>query len=353
MKACGQAALLTAVLGLSAAWAQGGAPAYTVTPLPTGPLAAKPPGPASAYYAEPLGLNDGGLVAGAVRSPEATPFACLWEGGKIRAVPGALKPGALATAVGPHGEVAGQVTEADGEHAYLTAAGKLSRLPKLAGCEREWASAVNARGEVCGFAFTAEGQPHACLWPKGAGSAVDLHALVKKALPAAVGSRAFGVNDRGDVVGEAEDEDGRTRAFHYTGGKVVLLAVPGSRESGAAALNNGGQIAGWANLGAGDHLFLFQGGKATDLGVLPRYRDMLPTAINARGEIVGYADSDNSEARERGWLWRGGKLYDLTALLAPGSGYTVGIVRGINTRGQIAGSAVRGSRVEGVLLTPR
>jgi probable HAF family extracellular repeat protein len=319
---------------------------YTATPLGTLPGTA---------FTQPYSINEGGVVVGAARTAEMDSTAFLWQAGKLRALPGLPKIGNSASAINAAGDVAGQISEADGvERGFLISGGKLSRLPRPKGSQNEWVSALNAKGDVCGFGHTADGEPQACLWPKGAAAPVDLHSLIKKAYPQATQSRALGINDQGMVVGEALEDEESGRAFLYAAGKVTILQFLGAKASGADAINNAGAVAGWANPGKGGHLVLYQAGKAQDLGLLTGYSDMNPTAINGRGEIIGFAqESDNSEKPDRAFLYRAGKIQDLTGLLPAGSGITVNTPRALNSKGQIAASGTQGGKSVGLLLAPR
>jgi len=59
------------------------------------------------------------------------------------------------------------------------------------------------------------------------------------------GSLAFGINDAGEVVGEAELADGTVHAVWWVGGVPTDLgAIDGN--SSAWSINNSGQIVGWS-----------------------------------------------------------------------------------------------------------
>ena len=65
-------------------------------------------------------------------------------------------------------------------------------------------------------------------------------------LPGGSGSRALGVNDMGQVVGEGDDSSGDQRAFLYSNGTMQDLGtLPGTIGSVAACINSSGQVAGY------------------------------------------------------------------------------------------------------------
>jgi probable HAF family extracellular repeat protein len=96
------------------------------------------------------------------------------------------------------------------------------------------------------------------------------------------GGAARGVNDKGVVVGNAQDSTGRFIAFMTDESGVLrpFLNLPGSQ--GAAAINQHGAIVGSVN-GIG---YLYEDGEVTMLED-PDWFFLFPTAINDRGWIVG------------------------------------------------------------------
>lgn len=152
------------------------------------------------------------------------------------------------------------------------------------------ACAINNRGTVVGLRV-ASGQPgHAVVWIGG--HETDL----------GVG-QAMAVNDLGQVAGSRGpilDKKSRYGTFHaclWTGGKEVDLGVlPGGSYSTAIGMNDRAQVVGDAErtLPKGNRLplaFLWQGGHIYDLNTLiPNGSGwVLQTAcsINNRGQIVG------------------------------------------------------------------
>lgn len=127
-------------------------------------------------------------------------------------------------------------------------------------------------------------------------------------LPRRAFSRAYGLNETGQVVGDSfsvsQALDGghvKTRAFLWQNGRLTDLgSLPGSNDSEARAINSRGQIIGYSyaqNIKTGEeslrHAFLWQNGRMTKLGTLPGGRQSAATAINNHGQIVGYSTSKN------------------------------------------------------------
>ena len=122
------------------------------------------------------------------------------------------------------------------------------------------------------------------------------------------------------------------------------------------AINNKTQVVGASDL-SGDtinHAFLWEKGVMTDLGTLPGYPHSIAEGINDEGQVVGGASEQpflggNCTA----FLWQDGVMTDLNTLIPPGSPLYLCFASGINSRGQIAGTAVNSSgEARAFLATP-
>jgi probable HAF family extracellular repeat protein len=83
-------------------------------------------------------------------------------------------------------------------------------------------------------------------------------------------SKAYGIDDSGQVVGGAYTASGDEHAFLYCGGKMIDLdTLPGGSTSSAYGISNNGQVVGYSNTASGEqHAFLYSGGTMTDLNNL-------------------------------------------------------------------------------------
>jgi probable HAF family extracellular repeat protein len=121
-------------------------------------------------------------------------------------------------------------------------------------------------------------------------------------------SRAYDVNDRGQVVGE----------------------IPAGKD------------------GSSTHAFLFTGGHLRDLGTLPGRPGSTARGINEAGTVVGASGG-------RAFVYSNGKMTDLNALLAPAarkSGLVLTGAVAVNNKGQIAVNGVLNGHTHAYLLTP-
>src|SRR5213080_4572230 len=258
------------------------------------------------------------------------------------------------------GQVVGSVNS-DGRRAFLwdpsTGTMILISDPLTPGAE---AAAINGRGQVVGFGRIRGGLvDHAFLWtpdvPNGTtGSMTDLGTL-----PGGSGSAAFGVNDRGQVVGCSYTnfcDPTNGSAFLWTpdvpngttGSMIDLGTLPGASGSQASGINNAGEVVGCSYTSFCDptstDAFLWRPdvpngttGSMIDLGTLPGASGSEASGINNGGQVVG-ASGANFTARA--FLWTPaapngttGALTDLGAL--PGSSGSQAY--GINNAGEVVG----------------
>jgi uncharacterized membrane protein len=151
---------------------------------------------------------------------------------------------------------------------------------------------------------------------------------------ASLGSTAaFGINNRGQIVGLYVDFTGPNHGFLDTGGLFTTLDAPGALNTGASGINNNGQIVGFYHGNpqvdnTGDHGFLYSGGTFTTINV-PGAENTEIKGINASGQVVGvYTDAMG----QHGFLDSHGVF---TTLNVPGASATQ--AWSINSRGQIVG----------------
>ncbi len=131
-----------------------------------------------------------------------------------------------------------------------------------------------------------------------------------------------------------------------------LGTLPGGSSSFAYGINNSGQIVGdaYANGTALQHAFLYSGGSMQDLGTLGG-QESYAYGINDSGLIVGY--SDISDGGDDAFLYNHGTMEDLNNLIASDSGWTLEEATGINVSGQICGYGMNPSgQTDAFLLTP-
>ncbi|WP_420123665.1 HAF repeat-containing protein [Nakamurella sp.] len=190
---------------------------------------------------------------------------------------------------------------------------------------------INDRGQIVGTSDVGTVR-HAFRWDPADHRMTDLGTLGGSY------STAYAVNNRGLVVGESETADGRMHAFSWDPrtARMSDLGTLGGDSSTATAVNDSGQIVG--NARTGDfltHAFRWdpRSRQMRDLGVLPGSVVSFATGINNRGEVVGYTN-DVGDFTDRAFRWdpRSGQMQTIAGLPDVYSHAT-----GINDLGRIAG----------------
>jgi len=149
------------------------------------------------------------------------------------------------------------------------------------------------------------------------------------------GSTAFGINDRGQVVGCSTTSSEANHAFLWERGVMTDLGTLGGSFSCANGINNREQVVGFAATKSDvQHAFLWDGEGMKDLGTLGGATSTA-TGINDRGQVVGY--SDTREGSTHAFLWEDGRMRDLGTLGGRSFAFA------INNRGDVAGHSFPGN----------
>lgn len=177
------------------------------------------------------------------------------------------------------------------------ASGEPQALGALGG-EEGSALGINERGQVVGWARTANYYPHPFLWDPAAGIR-DLGTFQ----PDGSGTgAAHAVNDLGHVVGDTASggPSGFSQAFLWRDGRLTAI---GPEISFAYAVNDRDHAVGQALVGSAYRAFLFRDGRSTNLNtVIPAGGGVLTDAqgINDAGWIV--ANGTNSAGQKRAFV---------------------------------------------------
>ena len=280
------------------------------------------------------GINERGWITGTDNLPgNLTTVATLWVNGST--VP-------LGNLGGPNSAVAWPVKSNNGVIVGISETADADPLGEYFSCYPFFATGVPT-GQICkGFR-----------WQNGQMTPLP-------PFPGGYSSYATGVNNRGQVVGWAENGvhdptcdtsfqilQFRAVIWQPNGQMLELPPLPGDSTSAATAINDLGQVVGISGdcgVAVGSvsarHAVLWQNGVPTDLGNIGGDAWNTPTAINNQGTIVGFANTARGTAKSyEAFIWtKAGGMKSLGNF----SDASRSAAFGINEKGQIVGLAVGG-----------
>ena len=144
-------------------------------------------------------------------------------------------------------------------------------------------------------------------------------------VPGSTGTRAFGINARGDIVGSYTDAIG-THGYLLHHGEFTTIDYPGAATTEAWGINSRGDIIGrYTRRGMpGIRGFLLSRGSFTDISIA-NHLVTLPTKIGASGEIVGCVHETSGFVDMYGYVQRGSDvtLFRWPSTVAPGGSATM------------------------------
>jgi probable HAF family extracellular repeat protein len=202
------------------------------------------------------------------------------------------------------------------------------------------ANGINNHGQVVGEARTSDGTTHPFLWDStngmqdlgGLGGVEDLGQYGRKA------GSATGINDAGQVVGAAYTRArDKEHAFLWEAGRRMQdLGTLGGETSEALSINKKGQVAGRSRTALGNnHAFLWDARRGMqDLGTLGG-KTSEAHGINDSGQVVGSSGIGENGLDDHAFLWEAGTgMKDLGTL-----GGASSCAYGINNSGVVVGTA--------------
>jgi probable HAF family extracellular repeat protein len=257
-------------------------------------------------------VSDSGYVVGCADLPGGGAHAFIWRGGVMRDLDAASAGtgSSCALAVNNLGVAAGRTVTQElviwnaSSTSRIGAAGNVSGINDAGVVVGTYKSGDATRG----FMFTRRGLVDlGTFWPnainnrnQAAGGSQGVGLLWENGVTRDIGTlggttNAFGINDRGVVVG-VSSVNGQPTPFIYDG---AMRALPGPGYSNAIAVNESGVAIG---SGEGIHGFVINGDTYQRLDTLPEvakrgWRHMDPTGINDHGWIVGTGTNENGDMR--------------------------------------------------------
>jgi uncharacterized membrane protein len=282
----------------------------------------------------PAAINDAGQVAGTTASHRAA----LWTSkGGLHELPLPLGYAhSEAVAVNTRGHILAMAfgPNFSSQMPFVYADGKSTPLPG----DKARAYGINDSDVVAGEALTAgKTNTEPVLWMN--------HSM--RLLGVCCGGSAKSINNHGEAVGDAYDEQGRYYAFSWIEASGVRRIGPPNQYSVAEAAGDGGHVV----IQVLSRAFLYADGHSTRLDLAPKFPSH-PHAINGCDLIVGsfgpFSDADHA------FVWaKSTGFRDLNTLISPDSGWKLETAAGINQRGEIVGKGdPPGAQDSGYLLIP-
>jgi len=231
--------------------------------------------------------------------------------------------------------VVGSMTNREKTNAFIYKHGQLSVLTG----RQSRALGINDRGEIVGQAIISEAGPlKAVIWTHE----------IPQDLGGCCGGTAKKVNRKGEVIGDLYDEEGRYHAFVWEASEGMRFLGAPKQYSSAIAINGAG------------HVLVQEMERNVVLYLAPDRSNKVPTpanepaegrALNAADEIVGafgpYFDADHA------FLWSDKDgFHDLNDLVPKDSGWKLQVATGINDQGEIVGFGDYQGDDAGFLLRP-
>jgi probable HAF family extracellular repeat protein len=291
-------------------------------------------------YSTATGINASGQVVGSSDIGTRDSHAFLFSNGTMQDLGTLGGKASRGIAINAAGQVLGwsYINDTITVHPFLFSGGRMQDLG-IAGTAR----AFNDFGQVTGHFGSPE---HAFLFSNG--TMYDLGTP-----PGFTSTTGYGINNSGQVTGEAYFRIAYYHAFLYSNGTMQDLgALPGGNSSGGRAINNSGQVTGTSAVYGGYyHAFIYSNGTMQDLGTLPGGQYSAASAINNYGHVTGYAVRSTGSSDARAFLYSNGTMQDLNDLILPTSGWTLSVGTGINDAGQITGDGILDGRQHAFLLT--
>jgi len=237
----------------------------------------------------------------------------------------------IARGINARGDIIGSYTDADGAgHDFLFHNGVYTNIDYPGGAGT--ALAINARGDIAGVLDDADGA-HGFLFRDGKLTKIDY--------PGASGTRAFGINNSGDITGQYTTKFGVVFGFILSDGVFHKIRVPDTDlTSLRGAEDNGRVMTGDVVVSADSSIHAFVRRKPGVIQLLDPPGTIFPCSrgrgINERGGVVGafaiVNTPDECHRPNHGFVFRQG-AYDV--IDPPGSLDT--FVFGLNDDGLVVG----------------
>jgi probable HAF family extracellular repeat protein len=290
----------------------------------------------------PTRLNNNGLVIGMSRAADGVMHGFAWRGGKMTDLGANTVPGA----VNDRDQVAGTTGPAGDRRVFVWQSGRFTDLGAPPGSLYIPQVLMNRHGHVAAVAAYPGLTPsRAVLWRGG--RLIDLGVISAEI----VNIEITGINDHDQIIGTTQpDLSTPRRGFVWSDGRTTQLRTLGGATSRPIGIDNRGRIVGTADDTTGkQHLVAWDNSRILDLGTLPAGSTVYD--VNDSGQAVGDWPDAVQQWQHHAALWQHGRTTEL-----PWAHDASSFALAINDKSQVLGA---GSRPQdevqsyAVLWTPR
>jgi len=209
---------------------------------------------------------------------------------------------------------------------------------------------VNAQGYMAGSFDSEPGTPIPLQQPF---LRLDAQTTVPLIFPDGSNAWAMDLNERGDLLGNVEQDDGLPRGFiRRHNGEIELLRDHNDVAFSAMRMNNLRQVAGLSvdQSGVWNPVVVSNAGIVSLERLAPQAEVFILDFADS-GDAVGMADDGTGAFVAVRWT-PDGKIDELERFLPVGSGWTLQSARGINALGEICGDGIHHGQARGWRMSP-
>ena len=187
---------------------------------------------------EPTRINDRGQIVGNAFDSDYIAHSYVYDKGIYTGVefPGALKGGGLVTGINDRGQILGFYSDGHDDHGFIYDQGVYTALPDFPGARLTYPQSINNRGQIVGYAYDQNFQNHSFTYEKGV--------YTSFAASSATGSYPRDVNEQGQIVGYVYDSAFTPHSFVNEKGVFTGIEIPGALVTYAFGINDRKQIIG-------------------------------------------------------------------------------------------------------------
>lgn len=287
---------------------------------------------------EATSMNEKGQIVGrSLFEGSSKSHSILWENGKMRDLDIDIDISddlySCARDINEKEQVVGETyyTETRRTRAFIWENGVKKELGTLDGYTDSRAFRINEKGQVIGGCSTIDAISRPFIWENGV--------MKDLGTPEGASSTVCDINEKGQIIGNCHDSDSSSRrAFIWENGVINYLGQTGEYSVFARVINEKGQVIGYYEVKNEDnvksnHAFIWENGVMKDLGTLGG-DNSYAYDINEKGQVVGCSEVKKGDKSAHAFIWENGVMKDLGTM-----GGNNSKAYDINEKGQVVGDS--------------